>query len=329
MLVQLPVARELVGIARRAAESQLLESKRRVEYRQLVTRRWITRTSGRNLPFQWTVNPYRGCEYGCKYCYALYTHEFMELDPAEEFEQKIFVKNFHSDGFRRELASVPRPEALAIGTATDPYQPAERRFQITRRILAVLAEDSGREVGMATKSDLVVRDIDLLATLARRNALTVCITITTLEEALARMLEPYAPRPELRLQAVARLAGAGLRVHVLCSPILPGLNDSEESLAAVARAARTAGAVSMSGRVVFLKECAQKTLYPFLEGRFPQLAAQYRHLFARGAFLRGEYTRLIGERLERVRRQWGLDERRAPPPPEPGPQLDLFSVDRS
>ena len=156
---------ELLGIARLASQSELLEAKREVRYFELPTRSILNRTRP-NMPFQWTVNPYRGCEFGCKYCYARYTHEFMEMAP-EDFEDTIYAKSAAAHLLSQELRRIDRKEAIAIGTATDPYQPAERRFGRTRAILEVFARERGRHVSITTKSDLVTRDLDLLREIAR------------------------------------------------------------------------------------------------------------------------------------------------------------------
>src|ERR671939_46454 len=140
----------LVGIARLASESPLLEAKRVVQYFEIPNRSILNRTKP-NMPFRWTINPYRGCEFGCKYCYARYAHEFMELRETEQFERIIFAKEFHAEAFRKELMRIPREDSIAIGTATDPYQPAERRYGVTRKILESFATDLGRRVHLATK----------------------------------------------------------------------------------------------------------------------------------------------------------------------------------
>src|SRR5579872_1828614 len=235
----------LVGIAKLAAESDLLESKRQVEYFELPAHSILNRTKP-GMPFAWTINPYRGCEFACRYCYARYTHEFMEMAP-EEFEDKIYAKAHVAELLRRDLRKADRSEGIAIGTATDPYQPAERRFGRTRAILEVFAGDRGRRVSIITKSDLIVRDIPLLLELKRANVLHVSLTITTLDTELARLLEPRAPRPDLRLAAVERLAQAGISVGVNPNPILPLLTDSEQSLDGLAAAASKAGATYFGG----------------------------------------------------------------------------------
>ena len=145
-----------------AAQAPTLESKRVVEYRELEARSYLAKVDSPRMPFRWAINPYRGCEFGCKYCYARYTHEFMELMDGQRFETEIFAKEFHSHRFRDELTKVPLGEGVAIGSATDPYQPAERRFQVTRKMLEVLAYTGGFSLSITTKSDLIVRDLELL-----------------------------------------------------------------------------------------------------------------------------------------------------------------------
>src|SRR5436305_13141793 len=150
---------QLIGIARLAAESELLEAKRKVEYFELPTRSLLNRTKP-GMPFTWTINPYRGCEFGCKYCYARYTHEYMEMQDSREFEEKIYAKAHVTELLRRELPKIDRQEGIAIGTATDPYQPAEWRFGRTRAILEVLAKGKGRQVSIISKAELIVREVE-------------------------------------------------------------------------------------------------------------------------------------------------------------------------
>src|ERR1700691_4088816 len=215
---------KLVGIARLAASSDLLEAKRQVEYLELEPRRFIGRGSGRMRSI-WTINPYRGCEYGCKYCYARYAHEFMELHDPQLFERKIYAKQFQALAFRAEVRRLKWGDTVWIGTATDPYQPAERRFQITRQMLEVFAGARGLDFGLTTKSDFVSHDAALMASITRKNKMRVHLTITTLDERLARLIEPRAPRPALRLAAVKKLADAGVPVRVLAHPVIPLIND--------------------------------------------------------------------------------------------------------
>src|SRR5579863_2354154 len=254
-----------------AAESPRLEAKRRLEYLHIAARSYLTKCDNERLPFRWTINPYRGCEFGCKYCYARYAHEFMELRDPLDFERRIFVKQFDAARFKDELLRLPPGESIALGTATDPYQPAERRFGITRAMLEVFARTAGLRLGITTKSDLVTRDIGLFHEIARRHYFSVSMTVTTLDTSLARALEPLAPRPDLRLAAVRKLVQNGVRATVFCAPVLPLINDSEASLDALAHAAADAGALGFGGNVLFLKPCARAVFLPFLEEHFPQL----------------------------------------------------------
>jgi DNA repair photolyase len=318
----------LVGIARLAAQSPLLEAKRSVEYFEIPARSILNRTKP-NMPFRWTINPYRGCEIGCTYCFARYAHEFMELDPAH-FEDKIYAKSAPGHLLRQELSRIPsKDEGIAIGTATDPYQPAERRFLRTRAILEVFASQRGWHLGLITKSDLILRDLDLLREIARRNVLGVHITITTLDEKLARLLEPRAPRPELRLQAVQKLRSAGVCVGVNPNPIMPGITDSDRSLDSVARAARGHGAMTFGGGALYLPGAAQKVFLPFLDREFPHLAAGYRETFERSIHLSRAYKDALADRIRRIRDRYGLAAGAIEYRPElwaEEEQLDLFPV---
>jgi len=305
-------AGKLVGIARLAAGSEVLEAKQRIQYFELETRRFIGRNSNSRMRFVWTINPYRGCEFGCKYCYARYAHEFMELREPELFETKIYAKQFHAPAFRAELKRVKQGECIWIGTATDPYQPAERRFGITRRMLEVLAGQRGLDFGITTKSDLVARDAELLGQISRRNAVRVNLTITTLDDALARLLEPRAPRPALRLGAVKKLTDAGVAVGVLAHPVMPLINDSEESLDKICEVAAQHGASFFSAAPLFLKPCAQQVFFPFLEQHFPHLVRRYRERYEKNAYLRGHYPEMIQERVRKIRERHGLIAREMP-----------------
>jgi DNA repair photolyase len=292
-----------------AAESPRLESKSRVDYFEIGARSFLHKCNTDRVPFRWGINPYRGCEFGCKYCYARYAHEFMELSDPLDFERRIYAKHFDAQVFLAELRKLPRGDAIALGTATDPYQPAERRYGVTRAILNAFAQTSGFRLGITTKSQLVTRDIDVLQEVARRHFLTISMTVTTLDTALARLIEPMAPRPDLRLAAVRKLAAGGIRATVFAAPILPLLTDSDASLDAVARAARSAGAKGFGGGVLFLKPCAGQVFLPFLEQSFPLLVRRYRERFERSAYLRGDYPERIAERIGRIRRRYGFEAR--------------------
>jgi DNA repair photolyase len=306
-LFALPAKSPLVGIARLASEGESLREGHNVEYFTLPAKSLLNRcVSRRGLPFTWTINPYRGCEFGCQYCYARYTHEFMEMRDGVEFEQKIYVKRHTADLLRRELRKVKPGEAIALGTATDPYQPAERRYEVTRGILEEFTRHRGFELGIVTKSNLVVRDVNLLRAVAQNNALSIHVTVTTLNVDLARILEPRAPRPDLRMEAVRELSAAGLTVGVSCSPVLPGITDSPADLEAVVRAAAAAGARHIFAGPLFLKPCSAAVFLPFLEQHFPQLVENYRQRYRDRSFLPPSYGKRIAELITRFRQKYGI-----------------------
>ena len=299
----------LVGIAKLAARSPLLEAKQRVEYFEIEARSLISRCTGTRVPFVWTINPYRGCEYGCKYCYARYAHEFMELRDPMQFERQIYAKQFNEVAFREQLSKVKSNESLWIGTATEPYQPAERRYGIMRKILEAIAKERGLTIGITTKSDLIARDAGLLREIAACNYVQVNLTITTTDAKLARLVEPMAPRPDLRLKAVRSLADEGIPVTVLGNPVLPFITDTEDNLDALCAAVKEAGATSFSAHALFLKPCSKAVFMPFLEERFPHLKWKYRGLFANNAYLRGYYPEMLAHRVEAMVRKHGLGPR--------------------
>jgi len=314
----------LVGIARLAATSPLADAKRGAEYFLLPARSILNRCDSENVPFEWTINPYRGCEFGCQYCYARYTHEFMELD-GSEFERKIFVKEDAGPLAKRDLSRESiLGEHIAIGTATDPYQPAERQFKATRAILEQIAQRSGISISITTKSDRVVDDLDLLQKITKQSSLSVNLSVTTLRARLARALEPRAPRPDLRLAAVRKLREAGIMAGVFAMPVLPWITDAEADLDDLARAARDAGAQWFAVRSLFLMSASLKQFMPFLEEKFPRLALKYREWYGRGGYAPETYRRELAERVARLRQKYELGAMPAVRDYEwPGKQLSL------
>jgi DNA repair photolyase len=317
----------LSGIARLASQSTLISEKRRVEYRALPTRRWLNRCQLDRVPFHWTINPYRGCEYGCKYCYARFTHRFMELHDPFAFETEIYAKDWNASSFREELKSTKPGHVIGIGTATDPYQPAERRLGLTKQVLAELLAVEGLCIFVTTKSDLVARDKELFKKLARKNEVGITVTVTTMDCSLARLTEPYAPTPDLRIRAVAELAEAGVSVGVIANPVLPLITDSAENLETIALAAKAAGAREFGAHVLFLQPCAQRVFFPFLAEKFPQHLARYETRFQSGAYLRGAYPERISKLVDEIRRRVGIarrDRQALAPDPPPHSQMLLF-----
>ena len=321
---------KLVGIARLAANGETLRQGHEVEYFTLPVRSLLNRCTGVRMPFTWTINPYRGCEFACKYCYARYTHEFMEMRDGVDFEQKIYVKQHAADLLRQELRRVKPGEEIAIGTATDPYQPAERRYEVTRAILEEVSRHHGLELGIVTKSNLVLRDIDVLQRVAQGNRLSVNLTITTLNAELARILEPRAPRPDLRLEAMSKLNQAGINAGVICAPVLPGITDSPRDLEALVRATAQAGGKHIFANPLFLKPCSAAVFLPFLEKEFPSLVESYRQRYKDRAFLPKTYHQRLSQLMARLREKYGIPNsyerygRRAHPAALAEAQLALF-----
>ena len=318
----------LVGIARLAAHGETVREGHNVEYFTLPVRSLLNRcVSKRQMPFTWTVNPYRGCEFACKYCYARYTHEFMEMRDGIDFEQKIYAKQHAAELLRQELRKVKPDESIAIGTATDPYQPIERKLEITRAILQEFARHSGLELGIVSKSAMIVRDIDVLKEISRHNRISVNFTVTTVDAQLGRILEPRAPRPDLRLEALRNLRAAGIRAGVICAPVLPGITDSPKQLDAVVRAAAQAGATYIYANPLFLKPCSAAVFLPFLKEHFPKLVPDYEQRFKERSFLPPAYRKRISELFANLRKKYGIEKESRWQWPDVSPaqaQLSLF-----
>jgi len=297
----------LKGLARMAAEAVPAGEGHAVRFHALEARSILNRSlSKRRLRFVWSVNPYRGCEFACRYCYARYTHEFMELRNPALFEREIYVKQQAAWLLRRDMHLVKAGEEIAIGTATDPYQPVERRMGVTRSLLEVLAEHRGYEIGIVTKSSLITRDIDLLKEIARYNRLVVHVTITTPDAHLARLLEPRAPRPDIRFETVHRLRQAGLLVGILNSPLLPGLTDSAVALHRMAVLARQADASFFFAQPLFLKPCSKATFLAFIKEHFPDLRQEYSRRFDTAEFVTKAYSERMQALVRAIAEKHGL-----------------------
>jgi DNA repair photolyase len=245
------------------------------------------------------------------------------------FEQKIYVKQHAAELLRQELRQVKPGDSIAIGAATDPYQPAEKRYEVTRAILEEFSRHDGLHLGIITKSNLIVRDLEVLQEIARHNRFSVHVTVTTLDVELARILEPRAPRPDLRLEAIRILNEAGIRVGMSGSPVLPGITDSPKDLEALVRAAAKAGAYHIFAGPLYLKPCSSAVFIPFLEKQFPHLAENYKRRYEGRAFLPSSYAKPLQKLVERFRVKYGIgtNPRRAQtivPKTHTGEQLDLF-----
>lgn len=273
----------------------------RPRYELTTCRSALNRVEG--MPFRWSLNPYRGCTHGCQYCYARVTHAYFDLDVGRDFEEIIFVKQNLAEILRDE---VRRPtwhhETIAIGTATDPYQPAEGTFRITRRCLEVLA-DEANPCSVTTKGTLIARDVDVMQDLARETTFAIHISLITLDHDLWQRVEPGTPPPSSRLRALERLRAAGVPAGVFLMPILPGITDRPELLEPVVRAAAEHGATSVSAGVLRLVPGVKEWFLSFLRRDFPHLAASYERGYARGRSAPPAYRERVVERVEAIKQR--------------------------
>lgn len=291
----------------------------RTEVQEETARKIITRNSSPDISFDRSINPYRGCEHGCSYCFARPTHAFMGLSPGLDFETRLFAKTNATDLLERELADPKyEPRTIAIGTNTDPYQPIERRYRIMRRVLEVLSA-ANHPVGIVTKSALVLRDLDILAPMAERGLVKVALSVTTLDRKLARAMEPRASTPEKRLDALARLTDAGVPTTIMTAPVIPALNDMEIE-AILGRAA--AVGVKSAGYVLLRLPIELGTLFEeWLRTNVPDRANRVLSLIRQtrdgkiyksewGERMRGKgpYAWLIGRRFQLATQRLHLNE---------------------
>ena len=253
---------------------------RGLEFLEVEAKTIVTKVPGPpRFGFSYTINPYRGCAHACTYCFARPTHEYLGLDAGTDFDTKIVVKTNAVELTRHRTAPARWPgHLIALGTNTDPYQSAEGKYRLTRGILEVLAEHRN-PVSILTKSPLILRDIDVLVELAARTDLRIAFSIGTLDEAVWKATEPRSPHPRRRLDAVAKLNGAGLATGVLMGPIIPGLSDSDAQIRNVVEAARAAGAASIGGVPLHLRPVIKEHYLAVLAESHPEVAAMSRALY--------------------------------------------------
>ncbi len=334
-----PVARELFDDGWQSLEDL---PGLRTEVTMETARSAITSNNSPDIGFDQSINPYRGCEHGCSYCYARPTHAHMGLSAGLDFESRLFAKTNLAEVLRAELLKKTyRPKTIALGSNTDPYQPIERTYRLTRQILEVLSE-FGHPVGIVTKSALIERDIDILAPMAKKGLVKVAVSVTTLDRKLARSMEPRASTPALRLKVISALSAAGIPTAVLAAPIIPGLNDAE--MENILAAAREAGA-SEAGYVMLrlpleIKELFREWLLtdqPAKAGRVISLTRSlhggkdYDSTFGQRqkgsgpiAWTTGRRFELACRRLKLNQRKLGLTTEHFRKPPQPGDQLTLL-----
>lgn len=270
-----------------------------VEYLHVRARRVISEVPGATrLPFRFTLNVYRGCAHACMYCYARPTHGFIGLGATADFERRIVVKINAVERLRAELAAPSwAGDHVAMGTNTDPYQPAEGRYRLTRGAIEAFL-DAGNPFTVLTKSPMIVRDIDLLAEAARRGLVRTALSIGTVDDELARRTEPGAPPPAQRLAAVSALREAGVPCGVLVAPVIPGITDGEERLDATIGAVVAAGADRISSHLLFLRDGIRELVDPWLGEHRPDLRGHYRRLYGPSGYVpesvRREHAELVG-----------------------------------
>ena len=312
------------------------------EVQEVPARRIITRNDSPDIGFDRSINPYRGCEHGCIYCFARPTHAFLGLSPGLDFETKLFAKTNAGQALERELADPSyRVETIAIGTNTDPYQPIERRYRIMRRVLEVLSA-ANHPVGIVTKSALVLRDLDILKSMAERGLVKAALSVTTLDRKLARAMEPRASTPDKRLETLARLVDAGVPTAVMVAPVIPGLNDME--MERILERASSIG-VKNAGYVLLRLPLEIGDLFTeWLKANCPDRASRVLSLMRStrggklydakwGERMRGDgpYAWMIGRRFELAAKRLGLNKSSVElrtdlftPPSLPGQQLSLL-----
>ena len=258
------------------------------------------------FPFRWTLNPYRGCRHACRYCYARTTHEFWGMDAGADFNQRVFAKVNAPDVLAQELKKGKNQgEAIAIGTASDPYEPAEGQFRLTRRVLETLAE-FGNPASITTKGVLVRRDVDVLQRLYEVAEVQVNFSIGSIDEKVWKQTESGAPNPLARLEAMQFLVENGIPAGVLMAPLLPGISDSWESVEAVVEAAARHKARFLGANVLFLRPGVKEWFMPLLRESYPHLTPGYERLYRGRSYAPGEYTKQVLDLVGTARCKWEL-----------------------
>jgi DNA repair photolyase len=276
-----------------------------VIFEEIECKTAVHRIATNSLPFRWTLNPYRGCQHACTYCFARGTHQHLGYDAGRDFESRVIVKVNAPEMLRQDLG---RPgwqrELIAVGTACDPYQAAELKYSLTHRILRVL-RDYANPTSIVTKSPLIVRDADVLESLGREAELTVSFSIATLNEEIWKRIEPGTAKPQKRLDAMRLLSERGIRCGVLLAPVLPGLTDAPEDLERVVEAAREHGASFVHDNVLYLKPGTKEWFMPFLREAYPHLPERYAKYY-RGAYAPKTYTQDVHRTIGNLRRKYDL-----------------------
>jgi DNA repair photolyase len=298
------------------------------EVQEIYCKTLLNRVNIPDFPFRWTLNPYRGCRHACRYCYARPTHEYWGMDAGKDFDQRVFAKVNAAEVLREELR---RPkwqgEAIAVGTASDPYEPAEAQYQLTRRIIQVLAEFEN-PASITTKGVLARRDVDVLAELYEKADVQVIFSVGSVDDEVWKRTEPGTPRPMARLEAMQYLVENGIPAGVMMAPLLPGISDGSESINAVVEAAAAHKARFLSANLLFLKPGSKEWFMPLIREAYPHLTAGYTRLYRGKTFAPQDYTAQVLKMVDDTRHMWELP-RGCPPRQLSGPQRQLEMVLRT
>ena len=314
-----PTTRTIALQVREHGPASLDQAQRRADearYQEITCRSALNPVKG--MPFNWTLNPYRGCTHGCHYCFARRYQTQFELGPGDEFSSLIFVKVNFPEVLRREIDKPSwTREQVALGTATDPYQPIEGHYKLTRRSLEALI--AGRTpAGIVTKGPMIVRDADLLAELTRVAGCTVCLSVPTVDEDAWRALEPGTAHPLQRLRAVRTLRQAGVKAGVLMAPVVPGFTTQPSKLAATIKAAADHDAAFLGANLMYLKGGTRDHFMGFVAHAFPHMIESYQRLYA-GAYAAPEYAKTVRGLIDMLKEKHGLARRAYPNEPEAQP----------
>jgi DNA repair photolyase len=280
-----------------------------VTYREIKTRSLLNRCDSPRMPFTWTVNPYRGCAMGCRYCYAAYTHEYLGVAVPEDFHSLVYIKTGGEEETARRLRSaVKRGELIALGAATDPYQPVEVEARVTRRFLEMVARHRNVRLGIVTKGAVILRDLDVLETIHRRSRLWVRVSLASPHADLLRRLDPWAPPPAVRIEMMKRLHEIGIDAGLGLAPVLPAITDDEPSLDRLLGEVAAAGIRKMFTNVLFLKSPTKEKYLRWLAAEYPRYLEAYERAYAGRVYLEGRYRDRLKDMIRRLRRKHGFED---------------------
>src|SRR5262245_8515917 len=307
-----------------------------IRFHEVRTKSALNRIpTGARLPFEWTVNPYRGCTHACVYCFARPTHEYLDMSPGQDFEREIVVKVNVPEVLRAELARPSwKREHVALGTNTDPYQWVEGRYKLMRGIWEAF-RDAANPCSVLTKSPLLLRDVDLMKEIAAVADFSACLSVPTLDEKAWRATEPHTPNPRARLEAVAELNRQGIPTGILIAPLMPGINDAPGQVEKIIELADAAGATSIGGQTLFLAGSVREIFFDWLRTKRPDLVERYEHLYRRGAYIpvperraieqrAGLRRRSMAEAAARFRRGAPAEAPSSDSPPAPSPRQEAL-----